>query len=198
MEKYVVTISRQFASMGRSIAQKMSEELQIEFYDRDIVEATASRMGASVPVISREEESLKSAFLNRKFPLGMGIESIQNNIFDVQTNIIRDFAKKESCIIVGRCANSILKDHPNCLNIFIYAPYEQRFLNCINNLKMDVKEAKRMIKDVDRAREKYRLRFCNEVENAYDGYDIMVDSSRFGVEETARMLTNIVKNRLIK
>lgn len=197
MENYVVTISRQFASFGRSIAQKMSEELQIEFYDRDIVEATAKRMGQSIPVISNEEENSLPLFFRRKYPLGMGAANIQDEIFNVQTNIIRDIAKKESCIIVGRCAGSVLKDHARCLNIYVYSPYECRLKNCTEILQMDLKVAKKMIKEVDKARENYRYRYCPEVDNVYDGYDIMIDSSSFGVDRTAKILVDIVKDRFL-
>lgn len=194
MENYVVTISRQFASFGRSIAQKLSEELKINFYDRDIVEATAKRMGQPIPVISSEEENSGSTFFRRKYPLGMGVANIQDEIFQVQTNIIKDFAKRESCIIVGRCAGSVLKDHPRCLNIYIYAPYEYRLKNCIEVFQMDPKQAKKMIKDVDKARENYRYRYCPEVSNVYDGYDLMIDSSRFGIDNTAKMIADIVRS----
>ena len=194
MDNYVITISRQFASFGRSIAQKMSEELQIEFYDRDIVEATAKRMGQPIPVISNEEENSNSIFFRRKYPLGMGVANIQDEIFNVQTNIIRDIAKKESCIIVGRCAGSVLKGHAKCLNIYIYAPYECRLKNCTDVLQMEPKVARKMIKEVDKARENYRYRYCPEVDNVYDGYDIMIDSSRFGIDKTAKILVDIVKS----
>jgi len=197
LENYVVTISRQFASFGRSIAQRMSEELQIEFYDRDIVEATAKRMGQPIPVISNEEENSNSVFFRRKYPLGMGVANIQDEIFEVQTNIIRDIVKKESCIIVGRCAGSVLKDHPRCLNIYVYSPYECRLKNCTDSLQMDLKQARKMIKEVDKARENYRYRYCPEVDNVYDGYDIMIDSSRFGIDKTAKILADIVKSSFL-
>ena len=103
MDKYVITISRQFGALGRTIAQKMAAELGIEFYDRDIVEHTAKRMGLPVSEISKEEERAGGFFAERRYPLGMGPVSMQEELFQVQTNIIRDFASKESCIIVGRC-----------------------------------------------------------------------------------------------
>jgi len=193
MNNYVVTISRQFASFGRSIAQKLSQELNVEFYDRDIVEATAKRMGQPIPVISNEEENADSVFFRRKYPLGMGVANIQDEIFNVQTNIIRDFAQKESCIIVGRCAGYILKDHPRCLNVFIYSPYECRLRNCTEVLQMDIKTAKKMIRDVDKARENYRHRYCPGVKSVYDGYDMMIDSSRFGIEKSANILADVVR-----
>ena len=76
MEQYVITISRQFGSLGRSIAQKLASELQIDFLDRDIVEATAKRMGLPISTISNEEESAKNKWMMRKYPLGMGLSSL--------------------------------------------------------------------------------------------------------------------------
>lgn len=197
MENYVITISRQFGSLGRSIAQEMSKQLAIEFYDRDIVEATAKRMGQPVSIISNEEENAGSIFFKRQYPLGMGLLHMQNEIFCVQENIIKDLAAKESCIIVGRCADSILREHKRCLNIYIYAPYEARLRNCTEILQMDEKTARKMIREVDRAREVYRMRYCSEVSDMFDNRDIMIDSSRFGVEKTAAILTDIVKKLYI-
>lgn len=193
MEKYIVTISRQFASLGRTIAQKMSENLQIDFYDRDIVEDTAKRMGQPVSVISNEEENTQAAFFRRQYPLGMGVANMQEEIFRIQSNIIKDLANKESCIIVGRCAGSVLKDYSRCLNIYVYAPFEARIKNCTEVLKMDSKTAKKMIRAVDKARENYRYHYSSEVKNVYDGYDIMIDSSKYGVDTTADILTEMVK-----
>lgn len=197
MENYVVTISRQFASFGRSIAQKLSQELNVEFYDRDIVEATAKRMGQPIPVISNEEENANSVFFRRKYPLGMGVANIQDEIFNVQANIIQDFAQRESCIIVGRCAGYVLREHPRCLNVYVYSPYECRLKNCTEALQMDLKVAKKMIKEVDRARENYRHRYCPDLKNAYDGYDLMIDSSRFGIEMSAKILADIARNEFL-
>ena len=197
MKPYVITISRQFGSLGRTIAQQLSQMLDINFYDRDIVEATAKRLGQPISVISHEEESAGSIFFSRKYPLGMGLLSMQEEIFQVQENIIRDLANKESCIIVGRCGNYILQDHPNALHVYIYASYEKRLSNCTNILGMNEKTAKKYIKDVDRARENYRVRYGGELNNPMDGYDLMIDSSRFGPEGTAQMIEMIVKNKLM-
>ncbi len=195
MEQYVVTISRQFGSMGRTIAAEMSKKLGIDYLDRDIVEATAERMGQSVKFISDEEEQSKSFLLKKIYPFNMGIYSITDEIFAVQKNIIRDMAKKESCIIVGRCADSILRDFENHLNIYIYAPYEARLHNCVHELMMDEKVAKKMIKEVDLARANYQKKYCPEVKSVFDNKDIMIDSSKFGIEGTADLLSQIVMSR---
>ncbi|MBR1845284.1 MAG: cytidylate kinase-like family protein [Oscillospiraceae bacterium] len=193
MEKYVITISRQFGSLGRTIAQNMSLELGIEYYDRDIVEATARRMGLPTSEISQEEERSGGFFAERKYPLGMGLVSMQQEIFQIQSNIIRDLAKKESCIIVGRCADSILRDMDRVLNVYIYAPVEERIRNCTKILGMDEKEARRMLRDVDRAREIYRLKYCEGAREVFDHRDLMIDSSRFGPEGTAQLLCGVAR-----
>ena len=87
MEKYIVTLSRQFASMGRTIAQLMSDELGIAFYDRDIVENTARRMDVSVAEVNEKEETPGSVFGNIKYPLGLGLVSTTREIFEVESNI---------------------------------------------------------------------------------------------------------------
>lgn len=193
MEKYVVTLSRQFASMGRTIAQEASKCLGIQFYDRDIVEATARRMGQSVPEISRVEESGGSGLGRRRYPLGMGLISMQEEVFQVQANIIRDLAARESCIIVGRCADYLLKDMPRVLNVYIYAPEEARLRNCVEKLGMEEKAAHKMLREVDRARETYRLCYCDGVKSVLDHRDLLMDSSRFGPEVTAKLLCGVVR-----
>ncbi len=194
MKQYVITISRQFGSMGRTIAMRMAEELRIDFYDRDIVEETAKRMGLPVSTISAKEENVDSKYFKRQYPLGMGVSNMQDEIFSIQKNIIEDLAKKESCIIVGRCAESILADSENRLNVYIYAPYEQRLKNCTEILKMEEKVARRMIREVDRSRELYHRRYCPEYKDVFSNRDLMVDSSRFGIEKTAQILAGLARD----
>ena len=192
MKQYVVTISRQFGSMGRMIAQQLSRELGVEFYDRDIVEETASRMGLPVSVISNTEENSKSIYFKQQYPLGMGIASMRDEIFLIQKNIIRDLARRESCIIVGRCADSILMDMENHLNVYIYAPMDARLRNAVELAKLDEKTAKKMIREIDRSRELYHRRYCPEYVDASTNKDIMIDSSRFGAAGPVKILAGLV------
>ena len=193
MKQYVITISRQFGSMGRSIAQALAQQLNIDFYDRDIVEETARRMGLPVSVISDTEENAKSVYFRRIYPLGMGVPNLRDEIFLVQKNIIRDLAAKSSCIVVGRCGGSILADMPNRLGVYVYAPYSQRLQNCTQKLGMDEATARRMIREVDRARELYHRRYCPEVKDVFTDHDLILDSSRFGVEGSASLLAHIAQ-----
>lgn len=193
MQPYVITLSRQFASRGHTIAEYMAQELGIEFYDRAIVEETARRMGLSISCVSNIEETGASLFTRLKYPLGMGLISMQKETFDIQSNIIRDLAKKESCIIVGRCADSVLRDHPRCLNIYLYAPYEARLQNCIMRYGMDMMTARKTLAEADRAREVYRLQFSDGVKDVFDHRHLMLDTSYFGPEKTAKILCSVAR-----
>ena len=194
MDKYVITISRQFGALGRTIAQKMSEELGIEFYDRDIVEHTARRMGLAISEISKEEERAGGFWAEKRYPLGMGPVSMQEELFQIQANIIRDLASKESCIIVGRCSDYCLRDMERVLNVYVYAPVEKRVENCTSILGMDEKTARKMIGDVDKARDAYRRKYCKGMAEVFDNRDLCIDSGRFGADETARLLCGIARS----
>ena len=192
-EKYVITISRQFASMGRSIAKKLAEELGIEFYDRDIVEQSARRMGLPVSTISDTEESANNIYYKRIYPLGMAIKSMQDEVFMVQQNIIRDLADRESCIIVGRCADEVLKDHPRLLNVHVFAPKADRLRNCVAKLGMDEATAKKTLPRVDKSRAGYHKVYGGGDE--YVNCHLMLNSSQFGIEGSAHLLALIARDR---
>ncbi len=194
-EKFVVTITRQFGSMGRPIARMVSERLGIEYYDRDIVEMTSKNLQLPVSTISDVEESAKTAFFNMNYPLGMGTTTIQDSIFSVQKKIIIDLAERESCIIVGRCADYILWDRKNIFNVFIYAPYEARLSNCIERLNLRPDEAKKMIASVDKARESYHRHYCGYSMSDKEHKHLMIDSSLLGIEGTCEILTDVIRKK---
>ncbi|MGN0131426.1 MAG: AAA family ATPase [Lachnospiraceae bacterium] len=196
-EKYTVTITREFGSMGRPIARKLSEILNIEFYDRDIVEETAKKMDLPLSVISKAEENQGGAYSKMKFPLGRFSKDRQDEIFKVQSELIRNLAEKESCVIVGRCADYVLKDFDRCLNIYIYAPFESRIENCVKYLGMDKDVAMKMIIEIDKARKQYHKKYANYYPADVNNKNLMIDSSFFGVEKTADLIAMIVKDKFI-
>lgn len=189
---YVVTLNRQFGSLGRPIARRMAEILDINYYDRDIVERTASSLNLSVSTISAVEEYATSRFSFMCYPLGDQSPEVQDQIYKVQEKIIRDLAAKESCIIVGRCADYILKDFENRIDIYIVAPYQDRYDNCIHQLYMEPKEAKYMMKTVDKARDVYHKKYSGYLLGDYRHKDVILNSSLLGVEGTAQYLSDLV------
>lgn len=195
MEKYVISISRQFGSMGRPIARRLSELLGIQFYDRDIVEAAAKKMNLPVSEVSEAEEAAKNSFFRMSYPLGRGSMEMQIELFRIQKQIILDLADRESCIIVGRCSDYILKDFKNHLRVFIYAPYDKRLQNCVERLGMEEKEARRMITRVDKARANYHKTYAGFLPEDINYKDFLINSAVLGEEGTAKCLKDIVNDR---
>lgn len=198
-KKYVITITRQFGSLGRLIAQDMSKKLGIEFYDRDIVEETAKKLDLPCSVINENEEYLShvetNPFVRMAFPLGRNANAFQDKIFKAQENIINYVVEKDSCIVVGRCADYILLDHPNALHIYIHAPYEKRVAKSVDVLGLDINEAKRTIHEVDEARDAYHQHYAGFKPNDMSFKHISIDSSVLGVEGTADVLVDIIKKK---
>ncbi len=200
MKHFVVTIQRQFGSMGRPIAKRMSEILGVEFYDRDIVEAAAKRLEMPVDVVKEEEERAKpqpssDRFLRMCFPLSDGTNSTQDEIFRVQKSVIEEIAKRESCIIVGRCSDFILGNRPDCMHIFIYAPYKKRVYYSIHELGLGDKEARHMIHEVDKARRSYHMQYAGFAPGDPRFKHLLIDSSLFGIEGTAQYLAEGVRRK---
>ncbi|WP_349667324.1 cytidylate kinase-like family protein [Lacrimispora sp.] len=192
MEKFTITITREFGSLGRSIARELSQILGVEFYDRDIVEEVANKLNLPVSTVSNEEEKSRHSFLPRMFPLGTDEEYMQDIIFDVQKDIILNLAKKSSCILVGRCSDFLLEKEKNNINIFIYASHEKRLQNCVNSLGMTEAEAKRMILSVDKARNAYHKKYAGYLPGDPEHKQLMIDSSLLGVTGTAKLVAEIV------
>ncbi len=150
--------------MGRPIAKKMAEKLGIEYYDRDIVDQAAKKLNLPVSVVDEVEETAKkvkaSPFARMMFPLGKGTSNTQDKIFEAQQNIIKFLAEKETCVIVGRCADFTLEEMENAMHIYIYAPYEVRVEHCVKDLNIEVEEARKMIVAIDEARDSYHMQYA--------------------------------------
>ena len=197
--RYVITITRQFGSMGRPIAKRMAEMLGIEYYDRDLVDQAAEKLNLPVSVINEVEEKAnslaKNPFFRMASPLGSGTTTTQDKNFEAQQNIIKFLAEKETCIIVGRCADFTLSEMENAIHIYIYASYEARLEHCIKDLGMEETEARRMMAAVDKARESYHVNFTGYTPDDKSHKDILIDSSLLGVEGTAEYLVELVKKK---
>lgn len=201
--KYVITVTRQFGSMGRPIAKKIAEKLGIGYYDRDLVDQAAEKLNLPASKVREEEESavklVNNPFFRMAFPLGRpsnnDTSQTQDKIFEAQKNIIKFLAEKETCVIVGRCSDFILSEMENAVHIYIYASYESRLKHCIEDLNMEESEARKMIATVDEARESYHLNFAGFKPDDKRFKDIMIDSSFLGVEGTADFIADAIKQK---
>ncbi len=196
LENYVVTISRQFGSMGRPIAKRLAKLLGVQYYDRDIVEDVAKQMGVSSLQVDNAALSDLNPYEKMSHPLGECSEEEQEQMFEIQSEIISNLAEKESCVIVGRCADYILREDPNHFSIYIYTSEKIRKENCIKYFHMSEEEAERMMKNVDEARASYNLHYAKAYSDDMTCKDLLIDSGSFGdIDLTAQTLALIVKKK---
>ena len=204
MEKYVITISRRFSSGGHEIARRMGELLGIPVYDRSAVEARMQSEAPDPDLLPEKPQStgeekeashpakdlLRSLF-RREAQEEADIEAKRE--YERQCAVMRALAAEGSCIIIGRCGDQVFRDHARSMHVFIYASTKQRIRNSMELLHTGEEEAAALIAAEDRAREAYRKQFCESPDNEVDGRNILIDSGKFGVEATARLLADAAR-----
>ena len=208
--KYIITITRQFGSMGRPIAQKLADILDIEYYDRALIDMAAERLGLPSEQIGSEEESAEkqhgvmerigganyTSFYERMaYPLGTKSSAMQDQIFETQKNLIQFLAEKDTCVIVGRCSDFVLSESENAMHVYIYASFEERLRHSMEDLKLSEDEARHMISKVDQARENYHVNYAGYKPDDKRFKDIMIDSSFLGIDGTAEYLADAVQRK---
>ena len=187
MKKRIITISRQFGSGGRSIAKATAEKLGYAFYDNSLITEVARQSGLSEEFIRENEEyaSHSSSFL---YQLAMstagtyGYPSVYQKLYEAQTKVIQDIADQAPCVIVGRCADYILRDREDCLHIFIHADNEHRAKHILEKYGPTDKSTAQRIKDKDNRRRNY-YRFHTDREwGVISNYHLSLDSGVLGEE----------------
>lgn len=185
MKNYIVTIGREFGSGGKEIAQKLAERLGIKYYDKDLVTLAAKQRGISDDVVADAEENIPSIWdVN-----AVGLPIFQDRLFQIQSNIILEIAEQEApCIIVGRCADYVLRDFPNVLNVFIHADKEFRIRRIMDTKSLAYPEAKASVKKTDKTRRAYYQFYTDRKWGAGTDYDILLSSSTLGVDTCVDIL----------
>ncbi len=184
----IITISREYGSGGHHIGELIAKRLGVKLYDKNLIALTAQEIGMSEGVVADTEQVVDGPVYYEN--------PAQTAIFQAQSRIIRDIASKESCVIVGRLANFILRGKARCFNIFIYANKPYRMDHLINDLKMSPEEAEATIQRNDKERSEHCLHYTGCEWGKYDNYHLLVDTSRLGHEETADMIYSIIKQFL--
>ncbi len=195
----VITVTREFGSMGRLIAKLVAEKLNFNYYDRDIIELAAKEFRGNIDELSGFEDKKLSIFGKMMYPLGLGSAAMQNKVYEMEKSVILDLARTEDCVIVGRCSDHLLRScghkEEELLNIFIYAPYEARLVSCKNELNLNEAQAKKYIEGVDKARsEFYKL---NTGESFYSNKyrHLMLDSSMVARDVIVDTIASIAKEK---
>ena len=194
MSHKVITIARQFGSGGHEIAQKAADRLNIPLYDRSLVEMAAEKMGRSPVSIEKVDESVLFSILSgyqapqEPNPVtGYGL-SLSDSTYVTQTIIIEALARKGPCIIVGRCGNYVLRNHPGLIDLFLCASMEDRTRRIMERYHFSEKDAINAIKSTDRRRKAYYESYTRRKWGSIDSHQMLINISRLGIDQTIDLI----------
>lgn len=206
MSKITITISRESGSGGREIAYRLGEILGIRVYDKAILEKVAEKYKLSKQEIDRIKAK-KISFWDdfcqfyRQFDAVSDSYQPESNkvtsreLYYTESQIMRNLASQESCIIVGRCGFQVFKDDANAVKIFIHADRDLRLKNVIAKHKLDEKAAAERIDEIDKARENFTKYFAGSSRYDTRNYDLSINVSRYSIEEVATFLAENIRRR---
>lgn len=200
---YIITISRQFGSGGRLVGKKLAESLEIPFYDKELITMAAQQSGYSKEIFEKADERATNSLLytlsmNSYLLHGMtGLNELPLNdrVFLIQSEIIRKVASEGPCVIVGRCADYVLKEHPRCLNFYIYADLQSRVDRATTVYDMEKEKAAENIQKLDKKRASYYNFYSNLRWGLAENYDLCVNSSSVGIDGTVETLRHFIKQK---
>ena len=200
---FILTIGRQFGSGGRDLGQKLARMLSIDYYDKELLYEASRESGLSAEYFEKADEKAPSSLMHAlplSFLMGGGSyftpSSLSNeNIFKFQADVINHIAGKKSCIIVGRCADYILRQHPCCFNIFIHAPKEFRIARITENEHLTAHEAAELIEKKDKSRASYYNFYTDKTWGSAASYHFCIDSSLLGIEGTATFIRDLIREK---
>lgn len=176
----VITIGRQYGSGGSELGQILADKLGYAFYDKEIIEMTAGTTGYSSNYVGEHQESLTNSLIydlvNHMYTFPE-TESPKDKIFDAQSKVIKEIAEKGHCVIVGRCADQILKDRIDCLNIFLHSPLKNRIKRVMGKKNLTEKDAKQLILREERRRADNYHYYTRQIWGASANYHLSLDTS---------------------
>ena len=201
-ERIIITIARQFGSGGREIGERIAKILEIPFYDKELITEAAANGNLSEEVIKNVDESAANSLL---YTLAMGSNvmghgafgykmPINDKLFILQSDVIKKYANEGSAVIIGRCADYVLKDEKNVLRLFIYGDLEHRKAR-IRERHPELKSSQivDVINKTDKRRASYYNFYTGNKWGKYDNYDMAINSSTLGIEATAEIIAAIAR-----
>jgi cytidylate kinase len=198
MKQYVITIGREFGSGGLDIGMMLAERLNIKCYDKELLSVAAKESGLCEEIFLNHDEKPTNSFL---YSLVMDTYSISgygsapyldmplnHKVFLAQFDAIKSLAEKETCIIVGRCADYALADHKNCANIFIHASLDHRIERVMNRMEIKKEKAKDLILKTDKKRASYYNYYSNKKWGDARSFHLTLDSGQLGLDGCTEMI----------
>ena len=189
----VITVSREYGSGGRYVGRLIADKLGIKFYDKEIITKLAEVTGLSEEYIENNEQKRDaSAILNNGFYMGL---DNADELFVKETELIKELAAKDSCVIIGRCADFILKDEKNVIKVFVYSGMEDKIKRATQIYGYEEEKAKREIERIDKLRANHYKHYTDKDWKDFNNYDICINSDLLGVEKSADVICDMVKEK---
>ncbi len=197
----VITIARQYGCEGHKIGEKVAERLGISFYDKELIELAAEKSGYHPDALKRADEKAAGSLL---YTLATGVAGLGNmmghydipindKLFIVQNDIIKELASKEQCVIIGRCGDYALRDFSNKVTVFIHADVETRVRHIAEVEGVSVDAAENMVAKEDKRRASYYSFYTGQKWGVPDRYTLCLSSAVFGIDGCADIIVDVVK-----
>jgi len=191
MRNRVITISREFGSGGQTIGRKVAEKLGIPCYDAMLIQKIAEESGYAADYIREEGEYATGGWLSTVFSdRTIGLTN-QDKLWTIQSRVITELAEKDSCVIVGRCADYILRDKADCLNVFIHASLEKRAERIVKEYGEHEETPEQRLKDKDKRRAAYHRFYTNMKWGHAQNYHICLDSGELGIDKCVEIISQL-------
>ena len=191
MKKFVITVSREYGSGGRRIGRLVAEKLGVNFYDGELLSLVAKESGYTEEFVRQNDQKKTQSLLYHLY-IGSQILPASDMIFIAQSRVIKDLYAKESCVIVGRCADYILRGKENVINIFVHAPLESRVARVRDGYGEKADNYKAYVMKKDKSRVAYYNYFADDAWGKAQTYDISINSD-IGIEESVDIIVDYIK-----
>ena len=199
----LITIARQVGSGGREVGELVAKNLGIDYHDKSLINMAAEKSGLSPEVLHNTDEKATPSFLYSIAMGGMGMvpfthgmpydTPINDRLFVLQSGIIEELAKSHSCVFIGRCADFVLRDFDNVLRVFVYADIEKRAETIAKRNDISISEARHLATKLDKKRSNYYGYYTSKKWGRSENYDLMIDTTKIGVEGAAKIIEEYVK-----
>ncbi|MCG6187147.1 cytidylate kinase-like family protein [Maribellus maritimus] len=202
-DKFYINIGRQIGSGGLEIGKKLATKLNISFYDNELLQIAARESGLGKEFFEQADEKDSHSIFGGLFGMRSSLMDqiytgyflSNENLFQIQSDVIRKLADEKSCLFVGRCADYILKEYPRCLNIFISAEKNDRIKRIAKIQNLSEEKACIFVEKIDKKRANYYNYYSNKIWGATNSYHLCINSSVLGIDETVNIIHSFAEKK---
>ena len=200
MKKVIITIGRQLGSGGRTVGKKLAEQLGFAYYDKELINLASKESGICGEFFEKADEK-NSGSLLKALAMGFTMNNaiFQSNdylsnesLFRIQSDVIRKVAAEGSCVLVGRCADYILREEPDCIDVFISAAWKDRIRRAMEYNHLEEKETEEFLRKADKSRASYYNYYTDKIWGAAESYDLCINSSLYGIDRTVAFIRSFI------